>query len=128
MAEQLKELCGNISLCEGERAGITITDGEIEEVRAQGGQCLVGRIWMARKVNKDAFKVVLTRVWRLTKGVIFKELDDNIWPFEFEEVDDIRRVMDGRPWSFDRQILVLNEFDGKTPPPQMAFKHSLFWV
>jgi hypothetical protein len=60
--------------------------------------------------------------------VVFKELDDNIWLFEFEEVDDLRRVLEGRPWSFDRQMLVINEFDGKTPPAQMAFKHSPFWV
>jgi hypothetical protein len=128
MAEHLEELCGNISLSEGEKTGITITEGEIEEVRAQGGRCLIGRIWTAKRVNKEAFKVVLTRVWRTVKGVRFKELDDNIWLFEFEEVDDMRRVLDGRPWSFDRQLIVLTEFDGKTPPAQMAFKHSLFWV
>jgi hypothetical protein len=128
MAEQLEELCGNISLSEGEKTGITITEGEIEEVRVQGGRCLVGRIWMAKRVNKDAFKDVLTRIWRTRRGVIFKELDDNIWLFEFEEEDDMRRVLDGRPWSFDRYIIVLNEFDGRTPPTQMAFKQSPFWV
>jgi hypothetical protein len=124
----MEVLCGNISLSEGEKAGITITEVEIGEVRAQGGRCLVGQIWMERKVNNDAFIDVFTRVWRTMKGVIFKKLDDNIWLFEFEEVDDMRRVLDGQPWSFDRQILVLTEFDGKTPPAHMAFKHSPFWV
>jgi hypothetical protein len=36
--------------------------------------------------------------------------------------------MEGRPWSFDRQILVLNEFDGSTPPSQLIFTHSPFWI
>jgi hypothetical protein len=63
MAEQLEELCGNISLSKGERTGITITEGEIEEARVQGGRCLVGRLWLARRVNKEAFKEVLTRAW-----------------------------------------------------------------
>ena len=44
MAKQLEELCVNISLSKGEKAGITITEGEIEEVRVQGGWCLVGWI------------------------------------------------------------------------------------
>jgi hypothetical protein len=48
--------------------------------------------------------------------VKFKELKDNIWLFEFSDDGDKRRVLDGRSWSFDRQILVLNEFDGSTPP------------
>ncbi|XP_059429026.1 uncharacterized protein LOC132162821 [Corylus avellana] len=83
---------------------------------------------MGKKVNKDAFKTVLSRIWRTLGGVIFKELDDNIWLFEFEDVDGLRRVLEGRPWSFDRHILVLNEFNGSTPPSQMAFTHSPFWV
>jgi hypothetical protein len=48
--------------------------------------------------------------------------------FEFADVDDKKRVLDGRPWSFDRQILVLNDFDGSVPPAQMQFTHSPFWI
>ena len=36
--------------------------------------------------------------------------------------------MAGRPWSFDRQILVLNDFDGKVPSSQMDFSQSPFWI
>jgi hypothetical protein len=83
---------------------------------------------MGRKVNKEAFKTVLSRIWRILNGVIFKELDDNIWLFEFEDADDMLRVLARRPWSYDRQILVINEFDGTIPSSQMAFNHSSFWV
>jgi hypothetical protein len=31
-------------------------------------------------------------------------------------VEDKKRVLDGRPWSFDRQILVLYDFDATVPP------------
>jgi hypothetical protein len=128
MAEQLAKLYGNMSLSEGEKTGIAITEGEIEEARAQGGWCLIGRIWLGKKVNKEAFTSVLSRIWCTTSGVIFKELEDNIWLFEFKDVGDMRRVLEGRPWSYDRHILVLNEFDGSTAPSQMTFKHSPFWV
>jgi hypothetical protein len=83
---------------------------------------------MGKKVNKEAFKTVLSRIWRTIQGVIFKELDDNVWLFEFEDESDMRRVLEGRPWLFDRQILVLNEFDGSIPISQMQFTHSPFWV
>lgn len=51
-AEQLEKLCGNnnISLTKGEK---------IEEVLAQGGWCLIGRIWIGKKVNREAFKTVI---------------------------------------------------------------------
>jgi hypothetical protein len=128
MADQLEKLCGSISLTEGEKVGLTITEGEVDEVRAQGGRCLVGKVWMGRRANKEAFKTVLSRIWRIFHGVIFKELDDNVWLFEFEDVDDMRSVLGGRPWSFDRQMLVVKEFDGMTPASQIDFNYSPFWV
>jgi hypothetical protein len=51
-----------------------------------------------------------------------------LWLFEFSEVADKIRIMEGRPWSYDRQILVLNDFDGQTPPSQLDFSHSPIWV
>jgi hypothetical protein len=60
--------------------------------------------------------------------VVFKELQDNLWLFEFDEEDDKNRVMAGRPWSFNRHILVSNEFDGQCPPFQMTFMHSPVWI
>jgi hypothetical protein len=47
--------------------------------------------------------------------VIFKEVQDNTWLFEFLEENDKRRLMTRRPWPFDQQMLVLNEFDGQCP-------------
>lgn len=128
MTESIEKLCGQLTLLEGEKTGISITEGDVEEVRAQGGRCLIGRIWSEKLVNKEAFKSVLSRVWQTIRGMIFRELNDNVWLFEFEDEVDMRRVLDGRPWSFDRQILVLNEFDGSIPPSQMKFTHSPFWV
>lgn len=58
--------------------------------------------------------------------MVFKEVQDNVWLFEFLEIEDKKRVLDGRPWSFDRQILVLNDFDGSVPPAQMEFTHFPF--
>jgi hypothetical protein len=82
---------------EGERIEINITKGEVEEIGEQGGRCLIGRIWMAKKVNKEAFKSVLSQIWCTVRGVKFKELNNNVWLFEFKEEDDMRRVLDGRP-------------------------------
>jgi hypothetical protein len=128
MANQIADLCGKITLMEGEQNGLEIADGEIEEARVQGGKCLVGKLWMGRKANSEAFKTVLSRIWRIRVGVKFKELHDNLWLFEFGEVDDMRRVLDGRPWSYDRHMLVLTKFDGSIPPMQMKFVHSPFWI
>jgi hypothetical protein len=128
MADEIVRLCSKVTLTEGEQEGIQVTEGEIAEGRELGERCLVGNIWAGKHVNREAFTSMLSRVWRLVGNVVFKDLHDNLWLFEFEKEDDKSRVLAGRPWSFDRQIVVLNEFDGQCPPAQMTFTHSPIWI
>jgi hypothetical protein len=88
----------------------------------------VGRLWSEKPTNKEAFQTVLSRVWRLVRTVVFKELQDKLWLFEFSDAIDKRRVLAGRPWAFEWQILVIDDFDGKTPPSQMIFTSTPIWV
>jgi hypothetical protein len=128
MADDLEELCGKISLTAGEKQGLKITEGDITVMREKGKRCLVGRLWAGKRTNKEAFQSVLSQIWRIRGGVVFKEIQENLWLFEFEKEDDMRRVKEGRPWSFDTQILVLNDFDGRIAPSKMDFTWSPFWI
>lgn len=40
---------------------------------------------------------------------------------EFSDIRDMNRVKEGIPWLFDRNLIILKEFDGITPP---ATKHE----
>jgi hypothetical protein len=115
MADKIERLCSKVSLTEGEKEGIQVHEGEIAEGREIGERCLVGKLWSSKQVNREAFQTVLSRIWRLVGTVVFKDLQDNLGLFEFTEEDDKHRILAERPWSFDRQILVLNEFDGQCP-------------
>jgi hypothetical protein len=128
MAEDLEHLCKNISLTDREKIGISISEGEVTEAKTLGDSCLIGKIWSEKAVNKEAFKSVLSSLWRTVGRVIFKEVEDNMWIFEFTDREDKKRVMAGRPWSFDRQIIVLNDFDGRVPTSQIDFSTSPFWI
>jgi hypothetical protein len=117
---------GSLPLTSGKKQGIPVNDDDTEELRVKGAKCLVGRLGVAKKINKDSFWSVLTRIWRVAGFVYFNEIQPNLWLFEFTEEADKKQVLDGRPWSYDPTILVLNDFDGKTPPSQMDFSHSPF--
>jgi hypothetical protein len=128
MEEAIEQLCSKISLTEREKIGISVTEGDVDIAKGYGNRCLVGKLWADKVVNKEAFKSVLSGLWRTAEGVVFKEVQDNMWLFEFADEEDKARVMAGRPWSFDRHILVLNEFNGNIPPSQMDFSRSPFWI
>lgn len=128
MAEEIEVLCGRISLFDREKEEISISEGEIAVLRERGSRCLVGRIGTEKRINREAFRTLLTRLWRPLGQVIFQAVQEHLWIFEFSDGDDKRRVMEGRPWLFDRYILILNEFDGSKAPTQMEFLHSPLWV
>jgi hypothetical protein len=81
-----------------------------------------------RRVQKEAFKAFMARLRKTTGRVAFKELEDNFWLLEFSSEADKKRVQEGCPWLFDRNILVLREVEESTPPTQMDFSKSPCWI
>jgi hypothetical protein len=108
--------------------GITIGDEETEDLQVKGSKCLVGRLGVPKKLNKEAFKSLLLRIWRTMARVFFKEIQDKLWLFEFDDDSDKKRVLEGQPWCYERTLLILNEFDGKTLSSQMEFNSTPIWV
>ena len=74
MADGLDDLCVKISLITGEKVGKTITKREVVDVHEVRGRSLLGQIGDMRKVNKEDFKSILSRIWRTIRNVIFKEV------------------------------------------------------
>ena len=128
MLEEGEYMGGGFPKTKGEQVGLAITAEDVEEARQKGRNCLVGGLLTDKKVNKEAFKNVLSRIWRVDGYVAFKEIQDNLWIIEFSDEKVKKRVMAGRPWSFDRHILVLKDFDGRVPPTRMDFMQSTFWI
>jgi hypothetical protein len=92
MAEEYGDWFGNIPLTEGEQRGITIIDDKTEDLKAKGEKCLVGRLAVAKKIKKDAFKTLIVYIWRTVGRVFFKEIQENLWLFEFTENSYRRKV------------------------------------
>jgi hypothetical protein len=79
-------------------------------------------------VNRNGFIIVFKRIWRMVGEVDFKEIQPNVWIFEFSKETNKLRVLKGRPWSFDRSLLALTEFDGGIPSSLWNFTSSPFWI
>lgn len=90
-AGDYREKFGKFSLTNGEQKGIPIGDDDTEELRLKGMKCLVGQLGVQKKVNKEAFKTLLTRIWKLVGRIVFKEIRKNLWLFEFSEEGDRNR-------------------------------------
>ena len=53
---------------------------------------------------------------------------NNILLIEFELEVDAEKVLQGEPWSFDRHLVILQQFNGSKAIKELEFRVYAFWV
>ena len=69
--------------------------------------CLLGRLHTTLAFNPRAMKSVLINVWKSSKGRVIRDLDANLFVFQFFSAADRNFVLNEGPWAFDGSILLL---------------------
>ncbi|KAJ8423269.1 hypothetical protein Cgig2_022153 [Carnegiea gigantea] len=72
----------------------------------------------------------MEKVWNPTHGVKTKEIGTNLFMFQFHHWKDMDRVLEGQPWFFDKNVVVLDGIKGDLQPSviEEALHHVPFWV
>jgi 14-3-3 protein epsilon len=61
--------------------------------------------------------------------VAIKEVEKGIYIFQFfHKLDNMQRVMNGGPWSFDGHLLLLSQIGQGMIPSQVPLFQAMFWV
>ncbi|GMP72848.1 hypothetical protein CsSME_00030745 [Camellia sinensis var. sinensis] len=128
MAESLSDLARKLVLTEEEEAEVVVEDVHLQPTEAKAGLCLVGKLLTTRPFNFEALQTTLTAVWRASKGIKFKTLGDNLFLIQFGHIVDKKRVRLNGPWNFDKQLVMLKEFNGDLQPLDITFSTMAFWV
>ena len=92
--------------------------------------CLVGRLWTTRRFNSTALMNTMTKIWSPRKGMEAKEIETNLFLFQFFHWKDLDRVLEGEPWLFDKNVVVLKRATSDSRPSELAetLTHAPFWV
>lgn len=85
---------------------------------------LVGKVLTDKTVNFNVVKNRMASVWRPCKGMNMKEVDPNLYVFQFFNLVDLKRAMDGGPWTYDNNLLLFH----KLMPGEVARGVTLCYV
>ncbi|XP_059436773.1 uncharacterized protein LOC132169837 [Corylus avellana] len=128
MAEDLSRVWASMSLLEVEDSELEIQN-HVWEVGAQRGRtCVVGKLIADHLVSKELICSTLMRGWKPVGTPSFKVLGDNLFLVEFVNDRNKKRVLEGRPWVFEGNLFVVEEYDGLTSPANYIFDKASFWV
>ena len=56
------------------------------------------------------------------------EVEENLFLVKFGDSRDKKKVIDMFPWSYDKQLVLIQDFDGKLTPKEIEIKWAPFWV
>ncbi|KAF2323514.1 hypothetical protein GH714_035863 [Hevea brasiliensis] len=101
-------------------------DGEKEVVESP--LCVVGRLLMEKPMNFVAFKQTMAAVWRPIKGMMVKELGNNAFLLQFMHIMDPDRVLNGGPWNFSQNLIILCKVPEGKNFRQVQLTEVDFWV
>ena len=66
---------------------------------------LAGRFFTKRVVNMDVVVRTFKPLWKPISELKIRDVGENILLFEFEDVLDLKCVLDFEPWSYDKNLV-----------------------
>lgn len=123
----------NISLEEEDEGGLEIisdlqSENEQSLVGFDAKLCVVACFLSEGQVDFPAMQQNMAALWKPGKGVYIKDLEPNLFLFQFFHEVDVKRVMEGCPWSFNRRALVMRRLQEGENPRSVDLNTMDLWV
>lgn len=128
MADDITIRWSNLRITEEEESIVGFDAVVSEDVEPTINLAVVGKIMTVRPYNFEAFKKTMNQIWAISKEALFRSIENGLFVVQFASGKDRKKVMEGRPWTFDQHLIVLNEIEGGVQPSEIALNHSPFWV
>lgn len=102
--------------------------GQDEVTKPKDSYVLIGRFLMEKNINFTTMQNVLASVWRPKEGVKIHDLGGMWYSFVFYHPLDLRKVVEGGPWSFEHGMLVYKQIAGEEDPQVVPLNKADIWI
>lgn len=131
--DNITQAMNAIILEDEEEGGVVVGDFEEsgyeeQQIVCDAKLCLVGRFLTEGMFDFRAMQQTLAALWRPGKGVHIKALEANLFLFQFYHEIDIKRVIEGSPWSFNRKVLLIGRMQESVNPRSIPLNSIDLWV
>uniref|UniRef100_A0A803NVA0 CCHC-type domain-containing protein n=1 Tax=Cannabis sativa TaxID=3483 RepID=A0A803NVA0_CANSA len=124
----MEATAGVVRLDEEEEEVLRLPVSRTEEIVIDTRWCLVGKLLTGRVSDFNVFQNMMAFLWQPGMGMYVKELNPNLFLFQFYHEIDIQRVIDGSPWTYDRKPLIFTRLKEGDNPRLVEINHMDMWV
>ncbi|XVF09299.1 hypothetical protein REPUB_Repub07fG0080600 [Reevesia pubescens] len=127
-AEYLEVLWGRLTLTGEEQHEVLIEEKWFADTLKEKKNYLVGKILTTKNINGDILNSIFTKVWKIARGMSIREVGDKLFLFYFKDQVEKDGVLVNQPWSFNRSLVILKEFDGLVSVDNLNMDWCHFWI
>jgi hypothetical protein len=115
---------------EDELLEIPIEQDWFAESEVTGSLSVVSKIFSRKAFVANAIRSPLKAAWRLTGDLEVRELGENVFVMVFDSKTDKERALAGGIWSFDKFLMLIQDFNGSLKPNEIVFDRATatLWV
>ena len=122
MAKELEVLWKKLSFMEEEDEGIEIDSNSTRTAKEIGKNCAMMKIMSHKIINLDALRKNMRMLWKPNKGVQIYEVEEDLSLVEFGDGKDKKKVLDMCPWSYGKQLVLIQEFNSELSLKEIEIK------
>lgn len=122
----LEELYAKLSLKDEEEGGVIIGVEEIQEKKDTF--IMVGKFMTNKNINFQAMRNLMASIWRPKEGTEVHDIKGYRYSFVFYHVMDLRKVIEGGPWSFEQSMLIYKQVQETEDPHAIQLDEVDIWV
>lgn len=126
--QEMEESFARMRIEDEEEGGLMYEGSDVDLSEIDVRRCLVGRFLTESPIDFQAMQHKMASLWRPGRGVYVKELEPNRFIFQFYHEVDIKRVIEGSPWTFGRFHLVFERLKAGDNPRTIRLNNIFLWV
>ena len=122
----LEEIWNKLKLTKAEEE-VAVFEEEVPSEKAKEIELsLIGKLLTTQNFNGNVMKTVLKNIWKPSKRMVAREMDENLFLFQFFSKKDKDYVLKEGPWAFDGHLLLLKEWTGLEQLSEIKFDKACF--
>ncbi|KAL0386176.1 UNVERIFIED_CONTAM: hypothetical protein Sradi_3011900 [Sesamum radiatum] len=128
MEAQLERLVRSLVLTEEEEGELILSQEVWKGDETVEGFLVVGRLLTPRPYRFDVLRMTFMNILRSIRGLELKLLTANRFMIRFNHVADRDKAINGCPWIFDRNLIILTHTTAEEDPLKVDLSYSPFQV
>ena len=107
MAEELEALWQKLKVTDEEEVSISLGGECSRVVNERGRDCLFMKVMSRKGIMLEVLRKNIRMLWKPNKSLQLSVIEEELFLVEFEDEHDKKRVMDMRPWHYEKQLVLL---------------------